>query len=186
MRLFIAINLPPELREAVWVAVESLRRRFDGIRWSKPEQMHLTLKFLGEVEDGRVSSISQALASAASGVPAFDVAVGELGAFPTPQRPRVVWVGCEPVPPLELLQHGVEREMAGLGFEIEGRAFRPHVTLGRARDGADPQALRTLGSALDSLAFADLFRANSVELMQSRLGPAGATYQVVHSESLRT
>ena len=184
MRLFVAINLPAELRHGIWQAAAPLRGPAFPVRWVDPEDLHLTLKFLGEVGPERQAEIAGALESAASGARCFDLPIGGFGVFPSSERPRVVWVGCEGVPPLELLQHRLEQTMQRLGFEIEGRPFRPHLTLGRVRDGAHWDTLAPLGPTLADLSFADLARVGSVELMESRQGPQGVRYRAVHSVGL--
>jgi 2'-5' RNA ligase len=140
VRLFIAINFPDDVRQAIWRASETLRRGTAPVRWVEPDGLHLTLKFLGEVPDARSADVIGALERACVGARAFELPVGGFGGFPTPERARVLWVGCEPVPALELLQHGVETVFAALGFPVEGRPFRPHVTLGRARPAARASA----------------------------------------------
>ena len=111
--------------------------------------------------------------------------VGEFGAFPTVERPRVIWVGCEGVPPLELLQHRLELGMEPLGFPIEGRAFRPHLTLGRVKKEARPSALRGLAPLLAGLDFQGETLVKSIELMESIQGPKASHYRPVHSATLK-
>ena len=183
MRLFVAVNLPPELRDAVHTAAAPLRAAGLPVRWVDPDGIHLTLKFLGEVADARRDDVVGALERACAGARAFPLAVGGFGAFPSAERARVVWVGCEPAPPLELLQHGVEHAFAELGFPVEGRPFRPHCTLGRARSDARG-GVRGLGDRLAALAFADTFTVTAVDLMESTLTPHGARYAVRHAVRL--
>lgn len=183
MRLFIAVPFPPELRRAIHEAAAPLRAAGLPVRWVDPDGVHVTLKFLGEVAPDRLSEIIAALERACAGVRAFPLAVGGFGAFPTAERARVVWVGCEAAPPLELLQHGIERAFAELGFPIEGRPFRPHATLGRARGDARG-GVRGLADRLAALTFEDTVPVTSVTLMESTLTPAGARYAVRHTVSL--
>lgn len=184
MRLFVAVNLPPPLRDAIHAAAAPLRAGGLAIRWVDPDGIHLTLKFLGEVADGRLAELIAALERACQGARPFPLEVNGFGAFPTPARARVVWVGCEAAPPLELIQHGVERAFADLGFPVEGRPFRPHLTLGRAK--ADTRGgVRGLDDGLAELRFADTFTVASVDLMESTLTPRGARYTVRHAVTLR-
>lgn len=183
MRLFVAVNLPDDVRRAIGAATEPLRRAGLPVKWVDPAGLHLTLKFLGDMEAARLPPMRDALERACAGARTFPLPLGGFGAFPTPDRARVVWLGCDPVPPLELLQHGVEREFASLGFPVEGRPFRPHVTLGRARDDARA-GLRGLAPLLAEAAFADTVQVASVELMESALTPAGARYAVRHTVRL--
>ncbi len=185
MRLFVAINLPADVRRAVWEAAAPLRARGFPIRWVPPESLHLTLKFLGEVAEARAPEIAQGITRAVGDARRFTLPIAGFGAFPTVTRPRVVWVGCDAVPPLELLQHRLEQEMAAVGFAVEGRLFRPHLTLGRAQRDARRGALAAFAAALDPLEFAGEALVESVDLMQSQLSRAGAQYTLRHCAGLQ-
>jgi 2'-5' RNA ligase len=182
--LFVAINFPDALRQGLWSATEALRAGALPVRWVKPEGMHLTLKFLGEVGDERHAQFAAALERAAASSRAVTVTVGELGAFPDPRRPRVLWAGISPEPALELLQHRVEQEFGPLGFPPEGRPFRPHLTLGRAERGASAAAFGGLEGMLNGVSFEETVTVSSVELMRSTPKRSGAEYQPVSSERL--
>lgn len=183
MRLFVAVNLPDHVRRAIASAAAPLRGASFPIKWVEPDGLHLTLKFLGEVEADRQAAVVQALGRACHGARPFELLLGGFGAFPSAARARVVWLGCDPVPALELLQHGVEREYAALGFPVEGRPFRPHLTLGRARATAGA-GVGGLAARLGELAFADAVTVRSIDLMESTLTPAGARYAVRHAVPL--
>ncbi len=178
MRAFIAINFPREIREGVWAATAPLRESALPFRWVRPDGLHLTLKFLGDVAAAQEPEITSGLRSACRGAKPFLLPVSGFGAFPSVHRPRVVWVGCEGVPTLELLQHRLELEMEQLGFPLEGRPFRPHVTLGRARRDAHARALEGLDVALEKLEFDDQVSVRTVDLMESELRRDGAKYTV--------
>ncbi len=184
MRAFVALNLPPAVREALWAATAAVRDQGLPVKWVRGDGIHLTLKFLGEVEDERERELVAALARAAQGARALPLALGGFGVFPDFRRPRVVWAGIAPEPGLELLQHRVEQEFAALGFASEARPFRPHVTLGRAARDARPGDLAGLEPALGRLRFAETALVTSVDLMQSTLQWSGAVYKVRHSERL--
>lgn len=184
MRLFIAINLPLDLRQRLWEAAGPLRGAGYPVRWVAPDGLHLTLKFLGEVRPEREPDVVAAIGTAVQGAKPFVLPVSGFGAFPSLSRPRVVWVGCEPVPPLELLQHRVEQEMERLGFPLEGRAFHPHLTLGRAQREARAAAFRALERQVEALEFAAEARVESVDLMESRLSRDGARYTRRHAARL--
>jgi 2'-5' RNA ligase len=128
----------------------------------------LTLKFLGQTDRARPDEIQSALHAAAGDTRPFPLPVGGFGAFPSVERPRVIWVGCEGVPPLELLQHRLEVEMEKLGFEIEGRPFHPHVTLGRTHREVRPSRLGSLGRVLESVTYRGEAWVASIELMERR------------------
>jgi len=184
VRLFVAVNLPPELRDAIWAAAEPARRGAPPVRWVRSEGIHITLKFLGEVSEPGAAAVREALDRSAAGVRPFEVVLEDAGAFPGPGRPRVFWVGIAAEPQLELLQHAVEREIAPLGFPSEGRPFRPHVTLGRAERTAAAPDLQRAAERLAAAPFDGRAWVESVDLMRSTLSPRGAAYEVVHRARL--
>lgn len=184
MRLFVALNLPPAVREALWAATAPLRELGLPVNWVRGDGIHLTLKFLGEVGDDREAEITAALGRAAAGARTLALALAGFGVFPDFRRPRVVWAGIAPEPGLEILQHRVEQEFAPLGFPSEARPFRPHVTLGRARRDARPRDFAGLEPALARLEFAQTAVVSALDMMQSTLGSGGAVYNVRHSERL--
>jgi 2'-5' RNA ligase len=183
MRLFAAVNLPAALRQDIHAAAAPLRDAGLPLKWVDPDAVHLTLKFLGNVAEGRLSELSEALDRACAGMRGFSVAVGGFGAFPSAARARVIWIGCESAPPLELLQHAVEREYAARGFPLKGRPFRPHLTLGRARPRATG-GTPGLDALLEAAAFEGTWDVRAVDLMESTLSPAGARYAVRHRVAL--
>lgn len=162
-------------------AARALRERSFPVRWVPPENVHLTLKFLGEVPDERVPDLAPAVDGVAAGLAAFDMVITDFGAFPSLRRPQVVWVGVELSPTLGALQMGIEDAMARLGFPKEKRPFHPHLTLGRAHKRASAADFRGLAELVEQLAYSDSFRVGSVDVMKSRLAPSGAQYEVVHS-----
>ncbi|HEV2749520.1 MAG TPA: RNA 2',3'-cyclic phosphodiesterase [Gemmatimonadales bacterium] len=184
MRLFVALNLPPAMREALWTATGPIRDLGLPVKWVRGEGIHITLKFLGDVEDAREGELRGALGRAASGARTLPLALAGFGVFPDFHRPRVIWAGIGPEPALEILQDRVEREFAPLGFPTEARAFRPHVTLGRASRDARPAAFAGLEAALAPLRFAETALVDSVDLMQSTLQSGGAVYHLRHRERL--
>lgn len=184
MRLFVAINLPEHVRRAVWDAAADVRAQGFPIRWVAPDSIHLTLKFLGDVPAEREREISRAVRSAAEGGRQFVLPIEGFGAFPSAARPRVVWVGCDAVAPLELLQHRVERVMERLGYPLEGRPFRPHLTLGRAKRTARAGDFDGFAAALAGVTFSDETTVRSVDLMMSELGRQGAKYSVRYAAEL--
>lgn len=184
MRLFVAINFPVAIRQGLWTATAALRAGALPVRWVKPEAMHVTLKFLGEVAADRQPELCVALRRAAAASRAVTVTIAEFGAFPDARRPRVLWVGVSPEPGLELLQHHVEQAFGPLGFPPEGRPFRPHLTLARAERDARAAAFGDLAGLLERAAFEETVTIASVELMRSVPARGGAEYQPVSSERL--
>lgn len=179
MRLFVAVNLPAEERRRAWEAAQPLRAARLPVRWAAEETLHLTLKFLGEVDAERVGPIGDALAGAVRGLRPFTVGLGGVGAFPSLSKPRVVWVGMERHPALELLANDVERALMGLSFEPELKPFSPHLTLGRAERGARASAFGDFPAQAAAVAYEGSTTVESVDLMHSVLGPHGPTYTVL-------
>jgi RNA 2',3'-cyclic 3'-phosphodiesterase len=134
VRSFIAISLAEPARAMVADYLERLRATIGGVAWTRPEHLHLTLKFLGDVEVGRIPALAERLRAVAVATPPFTLQVAGLGAFPSLARPRVLWVGVA-APVLPGLGEAVEQACRAEGFAPEPRALRPHVTLGRVRAG---------------------------------------------------
>jgi 2'-5' RNA ligase len=184
VRLFVAVNLPAAERRAAYDAAAPLRDARFPVKWVGEDSIHITLRFLGEVEEERIAPISGALASAVRAARRFDVGLGGVGAFPSMARPRVVWIGVERHPALELLANDVERALMALDFEPELRPFHPHVTLGRAERSARPAAFGRFEQLAATIGYQTSIPVGSVELMQSVLGPRGATYTVLSRADL--
>ncbi len=184
MRAFVALNLPDTTRQALWSAIAPLRDLKLPVKWVRPDGIHLTLKFLGEIAAARQSEVIAALGRAAHGTRPLPLAIEGVGAFPNAARAKVLWAGVAIEPALELLQHAIEREFTPLGFPTEARTVRPHVTLGRAQRDARPAAFGGLEAALGALSFAETVVIESVDLMRSTLQSGGAVYEVVHHERL--
>lgn len=135
MRLFVGIPIVDDARREMIALLARLRETDWPVRWVHDEGLHLTLKFFGEVSPERLDVIEEAVRFAAQGTGALHLQLHELGAFPSMVRPRVLWVGIDAPPALELLYDRLERGGEAIGFAPEGAPFRPHVTLGRVREG---------------------------------------------------
>ncbi len=186
MRLFVAINLPDALRRAAFDAAAPLRELAPRASWVPEARLHLTVKFLGERADADVARLADALMAVAAGHRAMPLRVAGAGAFPNLRRPRVVWIGVESDPRLELLHHDVEEVLGTLGVELEGKPFRPHLTLGRLREAPGPDRLRAFARAARGLRFEGESLVESLDLMQSVLGGAGGPrYELLAAAPLR-
>ena len=181
MRLFIACELPPATKAALAEVQSQLRARgAEELRWVRPEGMHLTLKFLGDVPAERVPAIEEALAAAVEGPLEMRLAFRALGTFGGPARLRVLWVGAEgDTPRLVELAGRVESALAPLGFPPERRPYSPHLTLARVSDRASPEQRRRLAELVAAFAMPPAPEAvvREVNLMRSFLEPGGARYQ---------
>jgi 2'-5' RNA ligase len=181
LRLFVACELPPEMKSALSALQETLRRQgAPSVRWVRPEGIHLTLKFLGAVPSQRVASISAALAPTVEGIRPLELSLGALGTFGGRRGARVVWVGVEgDVERVAELQRRVEAALERLGFPSEHRAFSPHLTLARVPDhvgSTERERLWDLTKALPPPA-AVRVTIRELSLMRSILGPGGAVYE---------
>jgi 2'-5' RNA ligase len=179
VRLFVAVNLPAAERRAAYQAAAPLRAARLPVKWVTEDAIHVTLRFLGEVDEAKVAPIGEALAAAVRAARPFDVGFGGVGAFPSLARPRVVWIGVERHPALELLANDVEKALMALDFEPELRPFHPHLTLGRAERSARPSALSPLEHLAATIGYQGSVLVETVDLMQSVLGPKGAAYSVL-------
>ncbi len=184
-RSFIAIPVPGEVQQAIVNLQKKLRRMLSQVRWTKPDGMHLTLKFLGDVEDQRLNQIEKALNEVTSCQQAFQLHVKGIGCFPPHGAPRVIWVGLQDeTGNLTRLQVAVEEAMERLSFSRERRGYTPHLTLGRIGDlknagGRDasalPDQMRDVLIAEHSTVLGK-YEANEVRLVKSLLTPQGAIY----------
>jgi len=176
VRTFVAVELDGPMRDALAALQAQIRRELDPpMRWVKPEGMHLTLKFLGQTREDLVPSIADALTAAARRSRPFTIELGEPGGFPNVRRPRVLWAAVRgDLDALADLRQNVEEMIAPLGFPTEGRAFRPHLTLGRAAGEARIAPERWAAAGLESAAVGQTV--GHVALMKSELGPGGARY----------
>ena len=141
-RAFVAIELDTASVGSIARLVQGLKAKLPDVRWSRPEQLHLTLKFIGEVDNRELPQLCTALREACAGIEPFSLELSGLGAFPKNKPPRVVWVAAEdPQGVLAVLAERLDERMAALGVPRENRAFKPHLTLGRVSRGADLQRL---------------------------------------------
>ncbi len=186
MRCFIAISLPEELKAKISGIQEKLKAAGADVSWTRPEGMHLTLKFLGDIEEKRIPKIERVLDMAVDGISTFSLSVSGMGIFPDMRRPRVVWIGLkEEGGNLIRLQNGVEEELKKIGFPTENRRFTPHITLGRIRSNRNTEKLLRL---IDNEKSADTgrFEVSEIHLIKSELKPAGAVYTKLYSAMLST
>ncbi|MBI5755827.1 MAG: RNA 2',3'-cyclic phosphodiesterase [Nitrospirae bacterium] len=184
MRCFISISLPEGTKRGIVAIQERLKSSGADVSWTRPEGMHLTMKFLGEVEEKRLSKIETALNRAVSDISLFSLNVSEIGIFPDMRRPRVVWIGLkEDGDNLVRLQKGVEEELRKIGFPSENRGFTPHITLGRIRSNRNIEKLLNLIEEEKVIELGS-FEVSDVHLMRSELKPAGAVYTELYKAVL--
>lgn len=174
MRLFAAVPVTEPARTEILNLLQRLRGTGWPVRWVSDPGLHLTLKFFGEVASDRLDVIAEAVRYAGQGTGPLALRLDDLGAFPSRQRARVLWMGLEATPALELLQDRIERGGEAIGFAPEGAPFQPHVTLGRVREGqrCPAGALEEYESSFERVSFT----ADQVVLYESILTPQGPRY----------
>ncbi len=172
----MAIDLPEGIRDEIGKIQLRLRPKVEGVRWTRPEGIHLTLKFFGYVHGESFVNISRAVSESVKDVKPFTLEIGQIGTFPGPTRPRVIWIGIfgESDKLIEL-QLNLDRKLEQIGFLPEERAFKPHLTLGRVKV---PGSAVGFSKVLDeSRSYkAGSFRAEALTLFRSDLRPEGAIY----------
>ncbi|HEU5170943.1 MAG TPA: RNA 2',3'-cyclic phosphodiesterase [Gemmatimonadales bacterium] len=175
MRLFAALPIPEPARDEIVQLLGRLRACDWPVRWVSDEGLHVTLKFYGEVAPERLDVIEESVRLAARGTGPLPLRLEDLGAFPSSQHARVLWLSFEAPPALELLQDRLERGGEEIGFPPEGRPFRPHLTLGRVREGhrLPPRALEMHAGTFERLPLL----AEELVLYESVLTPEGPRYQ---------
>jgi 2'-5' RNA ligase len=189
IRTFIAIELPADVKKALTRLQERLKTG-DGkqVKWVEPENIHLTLHFLGNVAPDMISRITAAMEQASTGTRHFQLEVGGLGAFPNMQRVQIIWVGLAgDLDKLDRLQKDISANLTPLGFKPETRPFNPHLTLGRVKDFIRPEEWAALGQLLESMPFNARFKVDvtAVNLMKSQLTPTGPIYTRLASVKLK-
>jgi len=186
LRCFIAIEIPADVREAISEAISPIKGLAqESIKWVRPENIHITLKFLGSTQEKMLDSIEAALTRSASVIPSFEAEIKGTGAFPDLKRPSVLWVGLEHPPALLELKELMEVEFATLGFDRDERAFSPHLTVGRIRRGTRLPRMR-LTAAFDQIrekSFGNM-SISDIQLMKSDLRPGGPVYTRLFSAGL--
>ncbi len=187
IRAFIAIDLPDDVRAAVGEAQARLKRAPTPLKisWTKPENLHITLQFLGYVEEAAVEKIRDALEQVAGRHRAFELVVAGAGAFPNEKRTRVLWVGCrDEAGQLKPLADSVQAAMAPLGFPPDRREFSAHLTLGRVKFPRPDAALTRALDSIKNQAFGAM-RVEAIHLFQSQLHPHGSIYTKLSSHRLK-
>ena len=179
MRSFIALKLTQETRASLAALVDRIRGEAGRITWVNPDNLHLTLKFLGMVPHSKLEEINRALKLIANESVPFGFSVESLGCFPNVRNPRVIWAGLHGnLPALNDLQSKIDKSMEWLGFERERKGFKPHITLGRVKGIVNPGYLEEeMHQARD-----EFFGEEWVDrfyLMKSDLKPSGAVYSVI-------
>jgi len=182
MRLFVAIHLPDSWKDVLAKPQASIGWLGRGVRWVEPEAMHLTLRFLGEVDEKHLTALDTRLSAACEGIGPLEVRIKGTGVFPSAKRPRVYWAGVEAPRVLMDLQRRIEDEMQKLGFDPEEKSFHPHLTLARIKEptGKDRMTDALLSFALEG----PLHTVRDVALIRSHLSSDGPRYETLRTYPL--
>lgn len=178
-RAFVAIDLPDSIRASIGAAQETLKSYGFRVKWVRPESIHLTLKFLGNIDVNRSDAIVNAMTRAARGRAALRLSASGMGVFPNARRPRVIWVGLGgQLDHLKSLQQTLDGHLADLGFPAEKRLFKGHLTLGRVKGTIAADRLQAALAKFNAFE-TEGFEANRIILFKSELHPTGAVYTKV-------
>jgi 2'-5' RNA ligase len=188
LRAFIAVEMPAEIQQNVYKETSNFRSGIESlVRWVPSQNMHLTLKFLGDVSPSSVEFLIQMLRNEANNIHCFNLQLTRLGSFPNLRQPRVIYIGIHAPAALDALQRGIESASRRLGYESEERPFSAHLTLGRVKQNitaVDQQKIRRTieGTQVDLLGTA---RVDLVHLYKSELKPGGSVYTRLYSAPLK-
>ena len=189
LRAFIALEIPASIQESIQQQTAGLRNVASSslVRWVPAENLHLTLKFLGDVSSTSLQFVTQMLSREASQYPGFSMQVGGLGAFPSARRARVLWNGIRAPETLSALQRSLDSAATRLGYPPEDRPFSPHLTIGRVKQTAAPTDLQRIQAALEAASVGPLGKADvsAVHLIKSDLKPTGSVYTRLFSAPLK-
>ena len=189
LRAFIAVEIPPDILKAIESKTAPLRAALDSslVRWVPSNNIHLTLKFLGDVSLANVDMLSQMLNVEVSQHQSFALKFEGSGTFPNSRRPRVIWIGIQTPDKLEALQHGIEAAAATLGYPAEKRPFSPHLTVGRVKQNISSTGMQKVRTALEETQIGSLgtVQVSAVHLIKSDLKPTGAVYTRLFSAPLK-
>jgi 2'-5' RNA ligase len=189
IRAFIAIQIPAVVHEQLDHISKDLQSQTKNraIHWVAVQNIHLTLKFLGDISSNNLEHLTKILKGEAEKHSPFEIRVEGIGAFPSIRRPRVIWVGIDVPPQLKALQKGVEAEALRLGYLPEERGFSPHLTLARVSPNASPDEIGKISELVANYKVGHLgtFRVDSIVFFKSDLRPGGAVYTPLSTISLK-
>jgi 2'-5' RNA ligase len=179
-RLFIAIRLPEDVIQKITEVSHYFQSQLppEALKWVETENLHLTLRFLGELPEGQIGQIRQALTQVAAAQRPFELSVEGLGMYPHAKQPRTIWLGFQGVKPAISLHARLKKALAGIKLEKENRPFNPHLTLARVRSRTDRDTAHQIGQTLSEFKVGSLgaFEVQQIHLIESKLTPQGPIY----------
>ncbi|MEW6455922.1 MAG: RNA 2',3'-cyclic phosphodiesterase [Acidobacteriota bacterium] len=176
MRTFIAIDFPEEIKKLIYEKIDVLKKFEANIKWIREEGIHLTLKFLGEIDENKLNLINNKLKKISESIPSFSLIVQGMGTFPERSKsPRVIWIGIKEETNLKRLQENIEEEMEKLSFQRETRKFSPHITIGRVKDSKHITKILDVIEKERETLFGKI-KVKEIILFRSILKPDGAQY----------
>ncbi len=175
LRCFIAVGIPGPIKKGIGGLIDILKKHNGEVKWIIPENLHLTLKFLGSTPEDLISGVKESLLAVVSSCVPFYIKIHSTGVFPNKQHPRVIWVGMEGPEILAKLQDDIDDAMSRLGYKKEDRKFRPHLTIGRVRS---QKGMINIINELENFKDKDFgtIGVDNIKLMRSELKPKGAEY----------
>jgi len=189
LRAFIAIELPAGIQAAIADSTAGLQKALPKplVRWVVPRNLHLTLKFLGDISPANLEQLAGALKAALIHQERFSFSVGGFGAFPTPRRPRTIWIGLDAPAALTTVQRAVEGVSARMGYPAEDRPFSPHLTIGRVGQEASPADLKRINALLEATEVGTLgtVSVEAIHIFKSDLQPGGSVYTHLYAMPLK-
>ena len=188
MRTFIAVDFPPNMLKKIGEITTFFKTLTPekGLKWVETGNLHLTIKFLGEIEENKTDQVKHTLAQALKDQNCFDIEIAGLGMYPNKRAPRVIWLGIVGASPLKEVYQVINRELTALDLTPERRAFSPHLTIARIRKHTDRQQAQQIGEILSTYKVESLglTTIKQVHLYQSVLTPSGPIYTLLHSVDL--
>lgn len=183
IRTFVAISISDEARSAIFFLIDKLKKIESSIRWVDPSNLHLTLKFIGEIEKNRQKNLVEALDLSVKDISAFQYELSGKGCFPNCKQPRVLWIGVNDLKEkMRALQKQIDNNFYSVQIPRENRNFKPHLTIGRVKQN---RKLGTILSKFEQFQLGEfVVDVGEVYLMKSELLPTGAKYSILHSASL--
>ena len=176
LRCFIAVEIPEPVKRSLGDMIENLKKSGSDVKWLPPENIHITLKFLGSTDESLLEAVKGSLSKKLSPYSPFYITISGVGCFPDERRPRVIWVGThESSGHVRDVHSAIDAEMAKFGFPSEEREFSPHLTIGRVKGRQRIAELMKMLDEYRQVSFGDL-EVSGVTLMKSELNPAGAKY----------